>query len=146
MQREFGDEAAAGLRGSFTLGDPEQLLALFTGVRLADVKLDTVAGRACFPSVHAMVRAEVDGWGLGEKIDEAKVARLLRQAEHVLQPFVGRDSALAFPIRAHIVSARRTRGPPADRVVQTERETWGNGMRAGVGDGSELDAQGNRAK
>jgi hypothetical protein len=67
-----------------TDGDPDELLPLFDDVGLVNVDLVTEVGRARFPSVSTMVRAEVDAWGLGEAIDGAEVAHLLHQADQAL--------------------------------------------------------------
>lgn len=105
VQRRFGDQAADELRASFALGDHERVRALFTDTDLSDVDITTPQGTVRFPSVRSMVMAEVYGWTLGTIIDEAQVENLVEEMESVLQPFITPEGTLAFPIRAHIVTA-----------------------------------------
>src|SRR5688572_4157244 len=59
LGRFAGAEAAAALREPFALGDRHDLEALFGDIGVRDLKVATHVGSASFPSVRAMVEAEV---------------------------------------------------------------------------------------
>lgn len=107
MERILGEDAAEGLRASFVLGDAEVLTGLFEEAGLAEVRLDTVDGEARFPSVEAMVRAEVKGWTLADTVDDAQYDRLLKEMGVAMEAYVEDDGRLVFPLPAHVVTAEK---------------------------------------
>jgi SAM-dependent methyltransferase len=111
LQRLFGDEAADAMRAPYALGDTGTLRGLFTGVGLQDVRIETQAGIARFPSIQSWVYTDVKGWTLADMIDDAQFERLAHEAEEALQPFVTDGGRVAFSAPAHIVTGRVRRVP-----------------------------------
>jgi len=107
VRRLCGEQAAAIWRAAFVLGNPQVLQAVFTEAGLPDAELSAQIGTARFPSIQALVNAEVQGWTLGELIDEAGLARLRSEAEVELRPFVRADSQVTFDMPALIVTATK---------------------------------------
>lgn len=109
LARVAGDEAADALRAPFVLGDRRALEALFVAAGVDSPSITTHKGRARFPSIRAMVEADLRGWlpVMGVTLEEDVIARLLAEAEQELGPYVTADGAVAFDSPAHIVRARK---------------------------------------
>lgn len=107
LERLFGASIADELRAPFCLGDVATLRDLFRAAGLADVRIDTVVGRARFPSIADWVHTEIRGWTLADRLDQAQFTLLARAAETELRGHVGHDGRVAFDSPAHIVCARR---------------------------------------
>jgi hypothetical protein len=87
------------------LGNRHELQRLFEdGVVAADIR--TARGTARFPSVRVMVEAELRGWLpiMGVVLSEEQIARILREAEEVLKPYVASDGKAVFATSAHVIS------------------------------------------
>lgn len=104
LTRLFGEEAAAGLRAPYNLGDPKILKRLFDAAGLPDATIATLPGTARFASIQAWMYTDINGWVLANTLDERQFAQLLAAAEHELQPFVTADGSVAFNAPAHIVT------------------------------------------
>ena len=109
LQRLFGEEAAAGLRAPFVLGDSHALRTLFQEAGVPEADLATLTGTARFPSIKSWVYTDVKGWTIAEMIDEAGYQRLLAEAERDLRPFVTAEGRVAFNLPAHIVTTTKRR-------------------------------------
>ena len=105
LQRLFGDQAAGALRAPYALGNTQVLQSMFTGVGLADVRINTQEGRARFPSLESWMYTDVKGWTLADLLDEAQFDLLRREATRELQSFVGEDGTVTFRAPAHIITA-----------------------------------------
>jgi len=107
LERMAGSAAADALRAPFTLGDPEALEALFEEAGAESPEVETRIGTARFPSVQAMVEADLRGWLplMGVHLDEARIQDIVAAAEQMLAPFVEPSGKLVFDSPAHIVSA-----------------------------------------
>jgi SAM-dependent methyltransferase len=103
----FGETIAAELRAPFSLGDASALGEMFEATGITTAKLQTVLGRARFPSIEAWVHTDVWAWTLADRIDDAQYARLKREAERQLTRYTLADGRVDFAISAHIVSARK---------------------------------------
>ncbi len=108
LRRRAGPAAADALRAPFVLGDVDVLRRLFDEAGASSVSIDTQHGTARFPSVRAMVEADLRGWlpVMGVVLDEDLVDRILAEAEEALSEFVTADGAMTFDAPAHIVTAR----------------------------------------
>jgi SAM-dependent methyltransferase len=95
-------------RAPFALGDAERLSGI---ARAAGIEAATVAqhrGAVRFGSIGALVATErACVWTLGGRLDDDQFARLQREAESALQPFVGADGKVMFEMPALILSARK---------------------------------------
>ena len=106
LERVVGKHAADALRAPFTLGDRNELATLCTGVGIADLHVTTHVGSARFPSVRAMIEAEVRGWmpAVGIAVSDDQLREITAEAERVLREFVESDGAVRFDSPAHIVT------------------------------------------
>lgn len=106
LQRVAGASAADAVRAPFVLGDPKGLAALFAGAGVANIDIRTEVGTARFPSLRAMVEADLRGWlpVLGVLLSEEVIARVLAHAPGMLGKFVAADGTVQFETRAHIVT------------------------------------------
>ncbi len=109
VERVAGSAAAERLRATFALGDPACLAELVGASGFIDVAVATDRGVARFPSVRAMVEADLRGQlpTLDVVLPDDQVARALHEAESALAPFVGRDGCVTFETSALIVSAAK---------------------------------------
>jgi len=105
LLRLFGEEAAEGLRAPYNLGDVTQLRALFEAADIPGAAIQTLPGTARFPSIDAWMFTDIKGWVLADRLDEAQFARLLKEAQLALAPFVTAEGSVAFSAPAHIASA-----------------------------------------
>lgn len=107
LERMAGTRAADALRAPFVLGEPDELRALFEEAGAVDTAITTTTGEGRFPSVRAMVEADLRGWlpVMGVDLREETIEAILAEAESVLAPFVADDGHVVFPSPAHVVSA-----------------------------------------
>jgi SAM-dependent methyltransferase len=110
LERLFGASIADELRAPFRLGDAATLRGQLRAAGLAEPLVDTVVGQARFPSLADWVQTDIKGWTLADRIDDAQLALLVREAEVALRSFVDGDGRVAFDSPAHIVTARRPSG------------------------------------
>ena len=111
LQRVAGASAADALRAPFVLGDPKDLAALFADAGVANVSVGSERGTARFPSLRAMVEADLRGWlpVLGVLLSEEAIADVLAHAPGMLGGFVAADGTVQFETRAHIVTGTKSR-------------------------------------
>ncbi|MCP5199535.1 MAG: methyltransferase domain-containing protein [Gammaproteobacteria bacterium] len=109
LERRAGRAAADALRAPFVLGDRDALAALFRDAGASTVDVVTHHGTARFPSVRALVEADLRGWlpVMGVELDDDLVESLLAAAEPLLQPYVTPAGTVEFDAPAHLVSGRR---------------------------------------
>jgi SAM-dependent methyltransferase len=109
LQRMAGQAAADALRAPFVMGDRAALERLLASAGAVDVVGQTPMGRARFPSVRAMVEADLRGWlpVLGVELEEPLIEAILAEAEDVLGAWVTPEGQMEFEVPAHIVSAAR---------------------------------------
>ena len=107
LERTAGTAAADALRAPFVLGDPDELGGIFHTAGAQSVEVTTRTGTGNFPSVRAMVEADLRGWLplLGVDLPEALILEILAEAEEVLGPFVTPEGQVVFESPAHIVVA-----------------------------------------
>lgn len=103
-----GKEAGDALRAPFVMGDAEELGSLFEDAGVADVRVESRAGRARFPSVRTLVGADLRGWLplMGVHLGEETMETVLTAAEREMAPFVS-DGEVVFDSPAHVVSGRK---------------------------------------
>ncbi len=110
LERRAGKQAAEALKAPFVLGDPIEVSALFRDAGAASVELTTLPGTARFPSIRAMVEADLRGWlpVMGVVLSEEQIEGILREAEDALSKYVTSDGTVEFAAPAHIIFAKRT--------------------------------------
>ena len=109
LERMAGSEAADALRAPFVLGDRDELSRVFERAGADAVAVTTRTGTARFPSVHAMVAADLRGWlpVMGVRLPEQKIQAILAEAEKALERFVLPDGTVVFDAPGHIVTGAR---------------------------------------
>ena len=107
LTRLFGAEVAEGLRSPFVLGDKTELAALFSGLPLTNLQIETKPGTARFSSIADWMFTDIRGWTLADVIDDAQFEQLLQEAEVELRPFCNPDGTVQFNAPAHIVTAQK---------------------------------------
>jgi ubiquinone/menaquinone biosynthesis C-methylase UbiE len=109
LQRIGGQRAADALRAPFVLGDTTELRQLFERAGAASVEIGTLLGTARFPSIRAMIEADLRGWlpVMGVMLEEDQISRILEQAETALHEYVAADGRVEFDLPAHIVTATK---------------------------------------
>jgi SAM-dependent methyltransferase len=105
--RHAGPEAVDLLGSYWVLGDLDALGSLFESAGLDVTATRTLLGTAHFDSLDALVRTEVDGTPLGERIDEETYDRILVDTRAALAACVTAAGTADIPIRGHVLSARR---------------------------------------
>ena len=109
LDRMAGPDAANALRAPFVMGDRTELEELLREAGAQDVVGVTPMGRARFPSLRAMVEADLRGWlpVMGVDLDEELIQAILAQAEVELAAYVTPAGRVEFASPAHVVSGRR---------------------------------------
>ncbi len=103
LLRLFGEEEANGLRAPYNLGNLQTLQILFDGFDV-DYEIETLVGKAKFPSIADWMFTDIKGWVLADAIDDEQYQTLLIEAETELQSFVLEDGRVEFDAPAHIIT------------------------------------------
>ncbi|HSE32363.1 MAG TPA: methyltransferase domain-containing protein [Pyrinomonadaceae bacterium] len=109
LDRNAGKQAADALRAPFVLGDRKELASLFDAARITEAQIATEKGTARFPSIRAMVEADLRGWlpVMGVFLAEDQIEAILTEAETALRSYAGDDGQLNFEVSAHIVAGHK---------------------------------------
>jgi len=109
LDRMAGSEAANALRAPFVMGRRTELERLLRDAGAQDVVGVTPVGKARFPSLRAMVEADLRGWlpVMGVDLDEELILAILAEAEVELAEYVTLDGRAEFASPAHVVSGRK---------------------------------------
>ncbi|MBT8487472.1 MAG: methyltransferase domain-containing protein [Gemmatimonadetes bacterium] len=112
LDRMAGPDAAYALRAPFVMGDRAALEQLLRDAGAHDVEGATHLGRARFPSLRAMVEADLRGWlpVMGVNLEEDLILAILSEAEKELAEYVVSNGRVEFASPAHIVSGRKVGG------------------------------------
>jgi ubiquinone/menaquinone biosynthesis C-methylase UbiE len=108
LERQVGQAAAAIMRAPFALSDAEQLEALVRAADFENVAIQRQVGMVRFPSVERLVLSYVAGSPLAGPVSQANDAAreaLITDVRNGLGNYTS-DTELAFPIAAHLLSAR----------------------------------------
>lgn len=108
LERTAGHQAADALRAPFVLGNRNGLATLFHEAGADAAEITTHAGTARFPSIRILVEADLRGWlpVMGVILAEDRIERILQEAEAAMASCVAADGGAAFPVSAHLVTAR----------------------------------------
>lgn len=106
LEEMVGRPAGDALRAPFVLGDRDRLAALLADAGMSGATIATHEGRARFPSIRAMLEAELKGWlpAVGIVLDAEVIERIMHEAEHRLRGYVTADGDVQFDSPAHIVA------------------------------------------
>lgn len=108
LERRVGQAAANLMRAPFALSDPDKLTALVRDSGFHDVATQRQTGTVRFPSVEKLVVSYINGSplaGLISRTDDAALEALISDVANALERYAS-STELAFPIAAHLVSAR----------------------------------------
>jgi methyltransferase family protein len=108
LARHVSSEAAGIMRAPLALGDAEELRGLIGAAPFRDIAIRPAAETVRFPSAARFVQDQVAASPLAGHVakvsDEARAA-LVGEIGDALRPYLA-GGALAFPIEAHLASAR----------------------------------------
>lgn len=109
VERIADRQAADALRAPFVLGDRKDLAALFSQAGAVSAEIATHQGTAQFPSIRAMVEADLRGWlpVVGIILTENQIGRILQEAEQALGSYAGADGRAVFHLSAHLVTVKK---------------------------------------
>jgi ubiquinone/menaquinone biosynthesis C-methylase UbiE len=109
LERLAGQPAADAVRAPFRFGNRRDLGKLFEEAGVTSLEVVSHQGLARFPSVRVMVEADLRGWlpVMGVVLSEEEIARILEEAEGVLDPYVRTDGTVGFECSAHIVTGSK---------------------------------------
>jgi hypothetical protein len=109
LNRLAGEPAADALRAPYMLGDRHELERLFRAAGVDEVSVTTHHEKARFPSIRAMVEADLRGWlpVMGVHLQEELIQTILTEAQDALREYLTSDGAVEFDAPAHIVSGRK---------------------------------------
>lgn len=109
LDRVAGRQAADALGAPFVLGNRESLARLFADAGADNVEITTHQSPAQFPSIRAMVEADLRGWlpVMGVMLTEDQIGRILREADQTLAAYATADGRAVFEISALIVGAAK---------------------------------------
>ncbi|NIR30384.1 MAG: class I SAM-dependent methyltransferase [Gammaproteobacteria bacterium] len=109
LQRLVGRGVAGALRFPFSLGDREELSSLSAAAGITSARVDTQKGAARFPSVRAMVLADVKGWFplAGIHLERRTIEAVVAEAEAALERFLASDGTVELEVSVHIVTATK---------------------------------------
>ncbi|MBD9371748.1 class I SAM-dependent methyltransferase [Rhizobium sp. ARZ01] len=111
LDRLFGREVGDAFRAPFVLGDAKQLQDICREAGIGNAKVARRNGRVRFHSIDALVSTErACVWTLGGVLTDDQFARILKESQTVLQPFVIDGGAIEFDMPALIVMAQKA-GP-----------------------------------
>ena len=103
-QKVLGGEAEEPPHG---LGDKEVLENLFRASGVNDIQINTYEGTARFDSIESWIHAGAKGWTEDDALNDDELKLLLDTAEKELTDFRTIQGTVAFPISAHIVTAKK---------------------------------------
>lgn len=109
LERIAGKRAADALRAPFVLGDRAVLAALFESVGLTSVAITAAKGTARFPSIKAMVEADLRGWlpVMGVDLAEDQIQHILAEAQSALSSHVTANGQVEFEAPALVVASTK---------------------------------------
>jgi SAM-dependent methyltransferase len=108
VERLAGAAAAQAIRAPYALADTAELSRLLASAGLSSIEITTHTSEARFPSVRAMIEADVRGWLplMGVTLPDATVEAIMGEAEVALARHVVADGSMRFELAAHIATAQ----------------------------------------
>ena len=109
LEQHVSPKAADTVRIPFCLGDPEQVVALFSQAGFHDVTFQTHHEQAEFPNTRTMVEVELRGWLplFDIHLDEEQIADVLEKSDTTLSKYATPSGAAKFPTAAYVVTGRK---------------------------------------
>jgi SAM-dependent methyltransferase len=107
LARHVGQEAMDLECSYWVLGDLDLVGSLFEAAGLRVAATRTRVGTARFDSVDELVRTEVEGTPLGDRITGEVYRELLAEAQGALRHFTTAAGKAEIPIHGHLITARK---------------------------------------
>jgi SAM-dependent methyltransferase len=104
LGRVVDAEAADAVAAPFCLGTVEQVAVVVREV-FPDATVTRHEGTARFESIETWLHADIRGWTLAERIDDATYARLLDEARRALGRFTDDEGRVRFALPALIATS-----------------------------------------
>jgi hypothetical protein len=101
------DDLAESLYPVFVLSNATEVISLFEMAEIPDANLQSQEGSVQFPSIDDFVKTEVQGWVIGEEMDETIFENLLMKARNELFEFCDTQGYINFSMKAHLITARK---------------------------------------
>lgn len=109
LDRLFGEGIGNAFRAPFGLGHAARLREISRGAGILNASVAKRHGKVCFKSIGAMVATErACVWTLGGLLDDDQFARLLKESENELRPFVTNKGFILFDMPVLILTARKS--------------------------------------
>jgi ubiquinone/menaquinone biosynthesis C-methylase UbiE len=104
-----GTDAGDAVRLPFRLGDAREAAAHFERAGFGEIRVETLAEQARFPSARTMVEAEVRGWLplCGIHLEAEEIAEVFAGADARLARYVASSGEAVFPTSAHVITATK---------------------------------------
>jgi SAM-dependent methyltransferase len=111
LERTVGPHATEALLAPFVLGDRETLATVLTDAGITAFEIENHPGTARFPSIRAMVEADLRGWlpVMGVILSEKEIDHVLQEAEEALCPYLKEDGRVEFAAPALMASTTKGR-------------------------------------
>ncbi len=110
--RHLGEGAREALRAPFVLGAPQRLAGLLEAAGSGMPRIHTHRVKARFPSVEALVRADLEGWMPRAHVgfEPRHAASILQEAHRALRPFLTPEGRLEGEVSAHLATVVKPEG------------------------------------
>jgi hypothetical protein len=106
LLRHLGPEAMDLENSYWALGDLDLIAALLEAAGLQITETRTRTGTVRFDSVDQLVKTEVEGTPLIDRISDDVYRKILVDSREALRPFATEGGKLAGPIRGHLITGR----------------------------------------
>jgi SAM-dependent methyltransferase len=108
LDRLFGKEVGDAFRAPFSLGNAGRLHETCNEAGIADAEVVRRNGKVRFKSIDALVSTErACVWTLGGVLTDEQFARLLKESETALNPFVIDSGTIEFDMPSLIIRAQK---------------------------------------
>ena len=109
LERYVSKAAADALRLPFALGNRADVTALFASAGVESVAIATLADQGRFPSIRAMLEADIQGWLplVGIVLTHEQHEQLIAAAERELAGYLTAEGECVFEMPGHVVTGRK---------------------------------------
>lgn len=106
LQEQVGSAAADALRLPYSLGNANEVAAVFDNSGFSRISIETKVEFARFPSSRHMVEAELRGWLplFDIFLSEAEINDVLIESDKTLSKYAESSGEAVFPTSAHIIT------------------------------------------
>lgn len=108
-----GPTIGNALRFPFSMGDVDELTALFRRAEISDPVVTTHAGEARFNNPRHMVLSDVKGWFpfAGFHLDDETIDKVERRLAEKLDEYIRPNGEVRFDVSVHVMEASKSENP-----------------------------------